>query len=70
MNFLQVLLVLYQMRVLLVEGSLSEAPPLIELPVDEKSELPAAPTTVGKEMDIRKDILNTYLFILSVDLFA
>lgn len=53
-----------------MEGSLSEMPPLIELPVDKKSELPAAPTTVGKEMDIRKHILSTCLIILSVDLFC
>jgi hypothetical protein len=53
-----------------VEGSSSEMPPLIELPVDKKSELPAAPTTVGKEMDIRKHILSTCLIILFVDLFC
>lgn len=67
LEFLQVLLVLYQMRVLLVEGALSETPPLNELSVDEKNELPATPTTVGKEMDICKHIVNMYLFTLPVD---
>lgn len=50
----QILMVLYQMRVLLVEGTLSEKPPLLELPEAMRVQHSIKSTTVGTELNIGK----------------
>ena len=50
----QIMMVLYQMRILLVEGTLSEKPPLVELPEEIRVQHPITSTAVGTEVDICK----------------
>lgn len=53
----KILMVLYQMRVLLVEGTLSEKPPLLELPEAMRVQHPITSTAVGTELSIVDDAM-------------
>lgn len=53
----KVLMVLYQIRVLLVEGTLPEMPPLMELPDEARVQPQILSTAVGTEVDIVNDAM-------------
>ncbi|KAG0577452.1 hypothetical protein KC19_5G157100 [Ceratodon purpureus] len=53
----KIMMVLYQMRILLVEGTLSEKPPLVELPEEIRVQHPITSTAVGTEVDISDDAM-------------
>lgn len=56
-------MVLYQIRVLLVEGTLPEMPPLMELPDEARVQPQILSTAVGTEVDIGKQARNTLFFM-------
>lgn len=51
------LMVLYQIRILLVGSTLTETPPLVELPEDMRGQHPIPSTKIGTELDISDDAM-------------